>query len=361
VARGGRADAVAMALGMAAPSFLQYNVAQPSESLFIAGLPAAITDESLAAVFNQYGKVQQAKLMDPIPGMMDRSALVQMSTVDEAAWLVTNVNQNIPSGLATPVMISFLAGGVPAATPGMMPGMSALGIPGMMPGLAGFAAMPGMAAMPTAAAAGGAAQMQTGVTMQGTVKRWDSAKGFGFIVPDGIAGIDVFAHSSELAEGEVLINGNKVMFEASLDSAKGPGRYRAKNVRGGVKKEQAAAAIASDNLFVAGLPTEISEEQVKAIFNQYGLVNNVKKLPSQLSRGDCAALVRMTDVNQAKWLVDNVHNNIPSGLSTPVQIRFAENKLGRVNPPGTVPGAAEGGAEHGKAATTPAVTGAAPY
>merc|ERR1712194_454763 len=122
-----------------------------------------------------------------------------------------------------------------------------------------------------------------------------------------------------------LINGMQVMFEAILDHSKGPGRYRAKTIIGGIQKD-AAPAHASDRLFMTGFPSEITEEEITSVFSQYGQVTLVKKLPSQAGKMDAAALVKMGDVTQAKWLVDNVSKNIPTGLSTPVTIVYAENK-----------------------------------
>merc|ERR1712232_488928 len=70
----------------------------------------------------------------------------------------------------------------------------------------------------------------------------------------------------------------------------------------------------------------------------------------QYGKVDAAALVRMADVGQAKWLVDNVNGNIPNGLSTPLQIAYAENK-GPVNVP----------VNYGKAEAMPALSDGGPY
>merc|ERR1712190_628671 len=80
-------------------------------------------------------------------------------------------------------------------------------------------------------------------------------------------------------------------------------------------------------------PVEFDEVMFEAtedtIFSQYGTVTSVKTLPVQPGKADTAALVRMADVEQAKWLVVNVHGNIPSGLSEPVTINYAERKGSR--------------------------------
>lgn len=167
-----------------------------------------------------------------------------------------------------------------------------------------------------------------GVTIAGKVKRWDSAKGFGFLIPEG-GGPDVFVHARELTDGEMLVDGAPVTFICEQDAQKGPGRFRAKNCTGAIPKSQSPPPVAEvprDNLFIAGLPLEFGEDQVQATFSQYGTVLSVKKLPVQPGKNDCAALVRMGSVEQAQWLVENVNQNIPNGLTTKVTVRYAESK-----------------------------------
>ncbi len=61
--------------------------------------------------------------------------------------------------------------------------------------------------------------------MKGTVKWFNSSKGFGFIEREG--GKDVYVHQSALAEGTELNEGDKVEFEIE-ESDRGP---KAKNVK----------------------------------------------------------------------------------------------------------------------------------
>jgi len=56
----------------------------------------------------------------------------------------------------------------------------------------------------------------------GTVKFFNSSKGFGFISPDG-GGNDVFVHISELERSGIssLNDGDKVSFDSKMDPKKG--------------------------------------------------------------------------------------------------------------------------------------------
>ena len=58
-------------------------------------------------------------------------------------------------------------------------------------------------------------------TIQGTVKWFNEAKGFGFIAPEN--GADVFAHYSEISGSgfKTLADGQKVEFDVT-DGQKGP-------------------------------------------------------------------------------------------------------------------------------------------
>jgi CspA family cold shock protein len=53
----------------------------------------------------------------------------------------------------------------------------------------------------------------------GTVKFFNTAKGFGFITPDG-GGKDVFVHANDLG-GAVITEGSKVQFDI-VQGKKGP-------------------------------------------------------------------------------------------------------------------------------------------
>merc|ERR1719217_1752452 len=87
--------------------------------------------------------------------------------------------------------------------------------------------------------------------------------------------------------------------------------------------QEAPPPMASDNLYVKGLHPDVTEEFLKEIFGQYGLVNQLKVLPRDPSKPEAAAMIRMGSVEEAQWLVDNLNGNIPQGMTTPVAVKFA--------------------------------------
>ena len=68
------------------------------------------------------------------------------------------------------------------------------------------------------------------MSASGTVKFFNSMKGFGFIQPqDG--GEDMFIHVTGIADGKELQEGDTIYYDSEYDDRKG--KYRAVNVTGG--------------------------------------------------------------------------------------------------------------------------------
>lgn len=80
---------------------------QPTANLYMKGLPIDITDTTLNSIFARYGQVLSVKVLMSPPGVDNAAALVQMGSVQEAEWLVNNVNNNIPEGLSSPILIKY--------------------------------------------------------------------------------------------------------------------------------------------------------------------------------------------------------------------------------------------------------------
>jgi len=197
-----------------------------------------------------------------------------------------------------------------------------------------FIPQPGqpLAAMVPVPAAQSAAQLPQGQTMTGKVKAWMEDKGFGFITPDN-GGPDVFVHRNQLAGGQSLVAGAQVMFECRLNVTRG--KYEATTCAGtGVTAplDMNAAGLVGvksgpqDNLWVAGLPSEATEESIRDMLGQYGIVQQCKVLPDTPGKSDRAALVRLADEQQAKWMVENLNGRTLPGLIAPLTVRFAGDR-----------------------------------
>lgn len=82
------------------------------------------------------------------------------------------------------------------------------------------------------------------------------------------------------------------------------------------------------SLYVTQLPPGFNEDQVKALFGQYGVVSSVKTLAPHPEKPDAAAIVTMESQERAKWLIENVSGKIPQGLATPVEIKAKRSGWG---------------------------------
>jgi len=71
--------------------------------------------------------------------------------------------------------------------------------------------------------------------LQGTVKRWNGERGFGFIAQEE-GGDDIFCHFSQIEDGNALRSGSKVNFCKDFDQSKG--KDRAVRVQGGIEVER---------------------------------------------------------------------------------------------------------------------------
>eukprot|EP00927_Polykrikos_kofoidii_P043559 TRINITY_DN37635_c0_g1_i1.p1 TRINITY_DN37635_c0_g1~~TRINITY_DN37635_c0_g1_i1.p1 ORF type:complete len:578 (+),score=121.79 TRINITY_DN37635_c0_g1_i1:68-1801(+) len=220
----------------------------------------------------------------------------------------------------------------------------------------------------------GAGSLPEHTPILGKVKAWYEVKGYGFLSPE-FGGPDVFVHKNQLSATQVLNQGAPVTFEVRYNPQRskyeatkcdsGDGEMLASGVDehtlalatnalngmtspyaapeptaatggpliiipSGVPSSSSAPSPSSrdpsDNLFVAGLPSFTSEDSLREIFGKYGVVKQAKVLPDTPGKVDKAALIRMGDVSQAKWIVDNLNGHTLEGMWAPVSIRFADNR-----------------------------------
>lgn len=74
----------------------------PRDNLYISDLPSSISEDELRVVFSQYGTVKHSRLTSS-----GGAAVIRFASLDEAKWVVENLNGNIPQGLQSPVSVKY--------------------------------------------------------------------------------------------------------------------------------------------------------------------------------------------------------------------------------------------------------------
>jgi len=74
---------------------------------------------------------------------------------------------------------------------------------------------------------------------------------------------------------------------------------------------------------VDGLPASLTEEELKKIFANYAKVVFLRKTSSDEGSQTALWHIQVGEAEDATWLVDNVHGNIPLGLKDPVTVRYS--------------------------------------
>lgn len=80
--------------------------AATSDNLYFAELPIGFDDAQLLKVFGAYGKITQSKVLGA-NGHQKVAALIRFASVEEASWIVENLNGNIPQGLSEPIVVRY--------------------------------------------------------------------------------------------------------------------------------------------------------------------------------------------------------------------------------------------------------------
>mmetsp|Transcript_111095 Transcript_111095/g.324964 ORF Transcript_111095/g.324964 Transcript_111095/m.324964 type:complete len:237 (-) Transcript_111095:136-846(-) len=75
--------------------------APPSERAYITGLAKDIDADKLKEVLGAYGTIKEAKVTSP--GI----AIVTFASIDEAKWVVDNLDGNMPEGIKEPIAVKF--------------------------------------------------------------------------------------------------------------------------------------------------------------------------------------------------------------------------------------------------------------
>jgi len=116
-----------------------------SDNLYFTDLPIGVTEDQFREVMSPYGTIRSLKLLVK-PGLKPH-ALIRYGSADEAAWIVQNLNGNIPQGLTEPIQVRYAQQGGKGGKDGWGAGMDAWGGMGGMGGMDAWAGMGGMGGM----------------------------------------------------------------------------------------------------------------------------------------------------------------------------------------------------------------------
>ncbi|CAE8608957.1 unnamed protein product, partial [Polarella glacialis] len=116
-------------------------------------------------------------------------------------------------------------------------------------------------------------------------------------------------------------------------SGKGGGDFGGKGAggpEGGWGDGSGSNSTPSDNLYIKGLPPNMAEEDIRKVFGPYGAIASCRILQACAVNTDPAGetiiMMRMGELVQARWLVDNLHGNIPQGLTKPIMVKYAQER-----------------------------------
>lgn len=357
----------------------------PSENLFLGDLPGNIDDATLVRVFSAYGNIKSHKLL-PLSTKGAGNAIISFETVDQAAWIVNNLHGNIPQGLATPITVQFKKekaafGGAPPAPAGPGAGQwyqppAAPPPPAPVP-----QSWPAPAAQSWGGGKGGgkpAAEPSPNVFIGDLPPNCDDALvtsvfgAYGTIVshrlvqPGTSGKFAAIVSFSDVPTAQWIVdnlNGNipqgltePIVVRFKTDT-KGKGKdggapggfapalYAAPSApsyggpppapappapaKGGYQQGGASFAPAGGGggkgdagatVFIGDLPMTMDDANLRAIFGAYGNIVSHKLMPPGIS--GAAALISFSSPDEANWIVANLNENIPQGLTTPIKARF---------------------------------------
>lgn len=332
--------------------------AEPSENLFIGDLPATMDDAQLVQVFSAYGKIMSHKILAP-GAWGGGNAVISFGTVDEARWLVENLNGNIPQGLTSPIQVRY-KNSSKGGGKGKDKGAPQDAYMGSMGSKGGDEVSPSPTLFIGDLPVGFTDEMLTQV-----FSAYGSIKSHKMVAPGTSGKLACIVEFNTVEEATWIVlnlNGNipqgltepiQARFKrdskgkgggGAWDASKGGGAWDAGKGGGGWDAGKVAAdggwdagkgsmdggmapSPPSDSLFIGDLPADMDDQKLTAVFSAYGKIQTHKLLAPGTS-GRLAAILTLGSVEEAKWMVENLNGNIPQGLTEPIKVRFKDQKGG---------------------------------
>lgn len=270
-------------------SFHGKDPASTSDNLYVKGLPLNLNQDHLHLLFGQCGTVKRSRVLPASPNYeaLDSAALVQMGNGDEAAKAIQMLNGRVPDMVGPQMVIRFAE---PKSTTENKPQPSDnLYVKGLPLGTPDFLLRAVFV------------QFGTVVRLKILEPRGNEAMDCAALVQ--MASVEEAQASVESLHGRVLA--------APLP----PMRVRF----AGKDQEESA------NLYVAGLPTTIMEQQLRQTFAECGNVVRLRLLVDG-GKPETHALVQMGSVEEAQVAIDKLHNEPPESTGPTLIVRFAADR-----------------------------------
>jgi cold shock CspA family protein len=307
------------------------------DNLYISGLPADATDESIKQIFGQYGSITSVKVLAD-NGSQERVAMVRMAAAEQAKWLLDNLNGNIPLGMQTVVAIKYAAAKAAPQQQAWAPWPPQQ--QAWAPSPAPSHAPPGPAAPCDNLYIKGFPTDVTNDTVKSLLGQYGTVLSVKVLDTGAHADSAAMVRMGSVSEAQWLVdnlNGNipqgisqiiTVKFATPKAPPPGAGGYGAAPAEKGgkgmspyggkggpVHVPPPAQAASPNSLTISGLPGDSTGESVMAVLGQYGTITGVKMVAAG------TALLYMGDADTATWLVNNLDGNIPQGYSTPISVK----------------------------------------
>lgn len=344
-----------------------------SNNLYISGLPLDFDERRLREIFEPYGEILQCRVLEKpgrilnIPSTLRMSAaLVRFRHLDEARWILQNLNKNIPEGLINPVKISYEANtamrtrtdrGSMALHGGRIPieDMDSRGRYGQASGHSdrrfnGFGKVPthhSFGERPRSTPYGEPSRQRHSLL--------EDVRGDHMNAPwhnrlnsrrdgHGLIGGDVrnerlgqrTRHRTGISSdrSHPWSSARPATHEDPLEFPEDeevPGEYcfdddvqeAQPEIPPDKRNNSPDDDPAWEKVYIENLPCICDDQVLMDIFEPYGSIVWAKVMSKKDANSPSAALIRFETVEESKWVVENLNGNIPELLDEPITARFA--------------------------------------
>lgn len=304
--------------GSASSITVKYHVkgGADSDNLYVRGLPLNLSKDAIDNIFGQWGVVKRSRILIPPKeqAAVDTAALVQMATPEQAATVIQVLHGRQLDNSGPTMQIRFAE---QRAAPNPQSHSAAptdhLHVRGIPLGT------------PEIALRGAFGQF-------GTVQRLKVSEPTDGETTDCSAWVQM-SSPEEATEAMRALSGSIL-----------PEQHVSMRVRYSGKDQ-----VPGSNLYVAGLPLNVQEHQVRECFARCGSVVRLRLLV-QKGRSETHALVQMSSQEEAEIAIQQLQGSTMESLGSPLVIKYATGRGKGQNIKEPRPGVGRGGKGQGKAA-----------